>query len=154
MYYKKSNNIVDYICQNGNLKIKNKNEFVIIFHNSKGYDNNYLINTFSEIKNIRINCIGENNDKFKMLHFRIPEKKYSIKVIDNLSFLSGKLDALGKDLETDKTIQLKSHFKSKFVLINNKLLNFPYDYVKKDNLDQVKRVIKSAARCEKTETCT
>ena len=135
LHYKKSNNIVDYICQNCNLKIKNKNEFVIIFHNTKGYDNNYLINTFSEIKNIRMNCIGENNDKFKMLHFRIPEKKYSIKVIDSLSFLSGKLDAIGKDLKNDKKIQLKSHFKSKFLLINNKLPNFPYDYVKKDNLD-------------------
>ena len=56
-----------------------------------------------------------------MLHFRIPDKKYLIKVIDSLSFLSGKLDALGKDLENDKKIQLKSHFKNKFLLINNKL---------------------------------
>ena len=66
LHYKKSNNIVDYICQNCNLKIKNKNELVIIFHNAKNYDNNYLINTFSEIENVRINCIGENDDKFKM----------------------------------------------------------------------------------------
>ena len=115
-------------------QIKNKNELVILFHNSKGYDNNYLINTFLEIENVRINCIGENNDKFKMLKFRIPEKKYSIKVIDSLSFLSGKLDELGKDLENDKKIQLKSHFKSKFKSINNKLPNFPYNYVKRDNL--------------------
>ena len=136
LHYKKSNNIVDYICQNCNLKIKNKNELVILFHNSKGYDNNYLINTFSEIENVRINCIGENNDKFKMLHFRIPEKKYSIKVIDSLSFFSGKLDELGNDLENDKKIQLKSHFKSKFKSINNKLPNFPYNYVKRDNLHE------------------
>ena len=71
-----------------------------------------------------------------MLHFRIPDKKYSIKVIDSLSFLSGKLDELGKDLENDKKIQLKSHFKSKFKSINNKLPNFPYNYVKRDNLDE------------------
>ena len=37
-----------------------------------------------------------------MLQFRIPEKKYSIKVIDSFSFLSCKLDVLGKDLENDK----------------------------------------------------
>ena len=71
-----------------------------------------------------------------MLHFRIPEKKYSIKVIDSLSFLSGKLDELGKDLENDIKIQLKSHFKSKFKSINNKLPNFPYNYVKRDNLHE------------------
>ena len=61
-----------------------------------------------------------------MLQFRIPEKKYSIKVIDSLSFLSSKLDELGKDLENDKKIQLKSHFKSEFKLINNKLPNFQF----------------------------
>ena len=71
-----------------------------------------------------------------MLHFRIPEKKYSIKVIDSLSFLSGKLDELGDDLENDKEIQLKSLFKSKFKSINNKLPNFPYIYVKRDNLHE------------------
>ena len=66
-----------------------------------------------------------------MIQFRIPDKKYSIKVIDSLSFLSSKLDDLGRDLEYDKKIQLKSHFKSKFRLVNKKLSNFPYDYVKK-----------------------
>ena len=136
LHYKTSNNIVDYIYQNCNLKIKNKNELVILFHSSKGYDNNYLINTFIEIENIRINCIGENNDKFKMLQFTIPEKKYSIKVIDSLSFLSSKLDELGKNLENDKKIQLKSHFKSEFKFIKNKLPNFSYNYVRKDTLHE------------------
>ena len=45
-----------------------------------------------------------------MLHFRIPEKKYSIKVIDSLSFLSGKFDELGKDLENDKRNSIKISF--------------------------------------------
>ena len=114
--------------------MKNKNELVIIFHDAINYDNNYLINTFSEIENVRINCIGENDDKFKMLQFRNLEKKYSIKVIYSLSFLSVKLDKLGKDLENDKKIQLKSHFKSQFEFIKNKLSNFPYNYVRKDTL--------------------
>ena len=35
-----------------------------------------------------------------------------------------------------KKIQLKSHFKSKFKSINNKLSNFPYNYVKRDNLHE------------------
>ena len=36
---KKFNNIIDYICNNCNLKIKNAKELIVLFHNSKGYDN-------------------------------------------------------------------------------------------------------------------
>ena len=35
----KKHNIIDYICNNCNLKIKNTKELVVLFHNSKGYDN-------------------------------------------------------------------------------------------------------------------
>ena len=45
-----------------------------------------------------------------MLQFRIPGKKYSIKVIDSLSFLSIKLDELGKDVENDKKNSIKISF--------------------------------------------
>ena len=34
----KKHNIIDYICNNCNLKIKNTKELVVLFHNSKGYD--------------------------------------------------------------------------------------------------------------------
>ena len=77
----KENNIIDYICNNCNLKIKNSKELIVLFHNSKGYDNAYMIDIFSKIENIRINCLAENNQKFKMLNFKIPEKKYNIKII-------------------------------------------------------------------------
>ena len=73
-----------------------------MFHNSKSYDNSYMLNIFSKIKNIRINCIGENYHKFKMLEFHIPDKKYSIRIIDSLSFLSGKLEDSGIELEDKK----------------------------------------------------
>ena len=46
----KENNIIDYICQNCNFKIKNKKELVVFFHNSKGYDNAYMIDVFSKIE--------------------------------------------------------------------------------------------------------
>ena len=82
----KENNIIDYICNNCNLKIKNIKELVVLFHNSKGYDNAYMIDIFSKIENVRINCLSENNGRFKMLNFRIPDKKYNIKIIDSLSF--------------------------------------------------------------------
>ena len=80
----KENNIIDYICNNCNLKIKNSKELIVLFHNSKGYDNSYMIDIFSKIENIRINSLAENNQKFKMLKFKIPGKKYSIKIIDSV----------------------------------------------------------------------
>ena len=39
---KKENNIIDYICNNCNLKIKNSKELIVLFHNAKGYDNSYV----------------------------------------------------------------------------------------------------------------
>ena len=36
---KKENNIIDYICNNCNLKIKNSKELIVLFYNAKGYDN-------------------------------------------------------------------------------------------------------------------
>ena len=129
LHYKSKNNIVDYTCQNCNLKIKNNKQLVILFHNSKGYDNQYMLDVFSKIENIRITCIGENDHKFKMLEFHIPEKNYSIRIIDSLSFLQGKLENLGVELEDDKKIELMKHFKDKFKYIKGKLLNFPYNYV-------------------------
>ena len=53
---KKFNNIIDYICNNCNLKVKNTKELIVLFHNSKGYDNAYMIDIFSKTENIRINC--------------------------------------------------------------------------------------------------
>ena len=90
----KKSNIVDYICNTFNLKIKNSKELVVLFHNSKGYDNSYIINIFATIPDIKITCLAENNERFKMLSFQIKGKKYKIKIIDSLSFLQGKLETL------------------------------------------------------------
>ena len=132
----KENNIIDYICNNCNLKIKNTKELIVLFHNSKEYDNAYLIDIFSKIKNIRINCLAENQERFKMLNFRIPDKKYNIKIIDSLSFLQGKLEDLSKDLDDNLKVMTKEHFKDKFKFVNKKLENFPYDYLNPNNLDE------------------
>ena len=95
-----------------------------------------MLDIFSKIKNARIECIGENDHKFKMLEFHIPEKNYSIRIIDSLSFLQGKLENLGVELEDYKKIELMKQFKDKFRYIKGKLLNFPYNYVRKDTLDE------------------
>ena len=132
----KENNIIDYICNICNLKIKNSKELIVLFHNSKGYDNSYMIDIFSKIKNIKINCLAENNQKFKMLNFKIPEKKYNIKIIDSLSFLQSNLDSLSKDLDDNLKIVTKEHFKNNFEMINKKLENCPYSYINPDNLNE------------------
>ena len=74
----KNNNIIDYICQNCNLKIKNNKELVVFFHNSKGYDNVYMVDIFSKIKNVQISCLAENKQRFKLLTLKIPNRKYKI----------------------------------------------------------------------------
>ena len=132
---KKENNIIDYICNNCNLKIKNSKELIVLFHNAKGYDNSYMLDIFSKIPNIQISCLGQNTEKFKMLKFLIPEKDYSIKITDSLAFLQSNLNDLSKDLDNDLKIITEKHFQDKFELVNKKLENFPYDYVNKDNLE-------------------
>ena len=132
----KENNIIDYICNNCTLKIKNTKELIVLFHNSKGYDNAYMIDIFSKVENIRINCLAENNQKFKMLNFKIPDKKYNIKIVDSHSFLQSDLNSLSKNLDDDLKIITKEHFKNNFEMINKKLENFPYSYINSDNLNE------------------
>ena len=132
----KENNIIDYICNNCNLKIKNSKELIVLFHNSKGYDNAYMIDIFSKIENIRITCLSENKERFKMLNFKIPKKKYNIKIIDSLSFLQSNLDSLSKDLDDDLKMITKEDSKNNFEMINKKLENFLYSYINPNNLDE------------------
>ena len=77
---KKFNNIIDYICNNCNLKIRNTKELIVLFHSSKGYDNSYMIDIFSKIPNIQINCLAQNQERFKMLSFKIPNKNIKLKL--------------------------------------------------------------------------
>ena len=130
----KENNIISYICNNCNLKIKPNKELIVMFHNAKSYDNAYMIDTFSKIKNITINVLPQTQEKFKMITFRIPEKKYSIKIIDSLSFLQGNLEDLSKDLDDRLKFVTKNNFNDKFPLMIRKLENFPYMYVNPDTL--------------------
>ena len=132
----KKENIIDYICNTCNLKIKNSKELVVLFHNSKGYDNSYMINIFAKIPDIKISTIAENNEKFKMLSFQFKNKKYKIKIIDSLAFLQSNLDSLSKDLDDELKIITKKHFNKNFKFVNKKLENFPYNFLNPNNLEQ------------------
>ena len=115
---KKENNIIDFICNNCNLKIKNSKELIVLFHNAKGYDNSYMLDILSKIPNIQISCLGQNTEKFKMLKFIITNKDYSIKIIDSLAFLPSNLNDLSNDLDNDLKIITKNHFQDKFEMVN------------------------------------
>ena len=93
-----------------------------------------MLDIFSKIPNIQINCLGQNTEKFKMLKFLIPDKDYSIKIIDSLAFLQSNLNDLSKDLDDNLKIITKKHFKDKFEMVNKKLENFPYNYVNSKTL--------------------
>ena len=94
-----------------------------------------MLDIFSKIPNIQISCLRQNTEKFKMLKFLIPNKSYSIKVIDSLAFLQSKLDDLSNDLDNDLKIVTKNHFQDKFEMIIKKLENFSYNYVNPENLE-------------------
>ena len=117
------------------MKIKNSKELIVLFHNAKGYDNSYMLDIFSKISNTHISCLGQNTEKFMMLKFSIPNKDYSIKIIDSLAFLQSNVDDLSKELDNDLKIVTKNHFQNKFELVNKKLENFPYNFVNKNNLE-------------------
>ena len=132
----KENNIIDYVCQNCNFRIRNKKELVVFFHNSKGYDNAYIIDVFSKIENIKIECLAENKQRFKLLTLKIPNIKYEIKIVDSLSFLQSNLNDLSSELDNNLKILTKQEFDDKFEFVNKKLENFPYDYLNPDNLHE------------------
>ena len=71
-----------------------------------------------------------------MLNFRIPDKKYNIKIIYSLSFLQGKLEDLSKDLDDELKVITKNHFKDKFKFVNKKMENYPYNYLNPNNLNE------------------
>ena len=94
-----------------------------------------MLDIFSKISNIQISCLGQNTKKFKMLKFLIPNKDYSIKIIDSLAFLQSGLNDLSKDLDNDLKIVTKNYFQDKFEMVNKKLENFPYNHVNPENLE-------------------
>ena len=93
-----------------------------------------MLDIFSKIENIKIKTLGHNQDKFKMIEFRIPGKGYCLKMIDSLSFLQPNLNSLSKELDDEFKIITKEHFGDNFEMVNKKLENFPYDYINENNL--------------------
>ena len=117
------NNLKKYyenLDDNGEIKIIYKQNY----NSGRYYSDQFsLQNMFNEVRSSIIHIII------------IPEKDYSIKIIDSLAFLQSNLDSLSKDLDDDLKIITKKHFQDKFEMVNKKLENFPYNYVNPKNLE-------------------
>ena len=142
-------NILGYICQNCNLQIKNKKEIPIIFHNGMNCYNSILLNGMSKFKPI-INCIGITSEKFKSIEFKFKEYEmdddgeaheikgnYSLRVIDSYNLIMGSLNNLSSNLNNKYKHETKKQFKDNFEIINKKM-NFPYEWINEDNLNNKK----------------
>ena len=95
-----------------------------------------MIDVFSKIENVKIETLAENKQKFKLLTLKIPNKKYKNKIVDSLAFLQSNLNDLSVELDNDLKILTKQEFNDKFEFVNKKLENFPYDYLKPNNLNE------------------
>ena len=113
------------------------------------YDNAILSNGMSKLKPM-INCIGITSEKFKSIEFKFKEyemnddveaheikRNYSLRVIDSYNLIMGSLDNLSSNLNNKYKFETKKEFKDNFEIINKKM-NFPYEWINKDNLNNEK----------------
>ena len=87
------NNILDFICRECNLQIKNDKVIPIFFFNGMKYDNSIILKSLCDIykDEITLKCIGNTCESFKMVHFKFKNMKYSFKLLDICNFIKGSL---------------------------------------------------------------
>ena len=129
------NNILDFICRECNLQIKNNNKIPLFFFNGSKYDNSIILKSLSEIYNeeITIDCIGNSSECFKSIDFRFKNMKYSFKLLDISNFIKGSLSSLSENLSDEYKIITKRHFPNNFELLKQKAC-FPYGWITKENI--------------------
>ena len=93
-------NILDFICRECNLQIKNDKSIPIYFFNGMKYDNRILLKSLCDIykDEMTLNCVGNSCESFKMIDFKFENMKYSFKLLDVCNFLKGSLSDLSKNL--------------------------------------------------------
>ena len=131
----RKNNIIDYICREFNLQIKNNKTIPMYFFNGQKYDNSIILKTICNIfkNNVTLNVIGNSCESFKMINFKFKKIKYSLKLLDMCNFIKGYLSKLSKNLNNKDKFITKEHFKDNFELLNEKTC-FPYEFITKENI--------------------
>ena len=128
----RKNNIIDYICRECNLQIKNNKSIPMYFFNGQKYDNSIILNSICGIfkNNVNLNCIGNSCESFKMIDFKFKKIKYSFKLLDMCNFIKGSLIDLSKNLNDKDKFITKENFSNNFELLKYKTC-FPYEFIKK-----------------------
>ena len=131
----KENNILDFICRECNLQIRNDKTISLYFFNGMKYDNSILLKSLSDIykDEMTLNCIGNSCEYFKMINFKFKNMKYSFKLLDICNFSKGSLSQLSEKLPDKDKIITKKHFSDNFELLKEKAC-FPYEWLTKENL--------------------
>ena len=126
------NNIIAYICRECNLQIKNNKTIPMYFFNGMKYDNSIILKSICDIfKDVKLNCIGNSCESFKMIEFKFKKLKYSLKILDMTNFIKGSLGDLSKNLNDRNKIITKEHFSDN--LLKNKAC-FPYEWLTGENI--------------------
>ena len=128
-------NVLDFICRECNLQIKNNKAIPLYFFNGSRYDNSLLLRSLCDIyKNeIIIKCIGDSAGSFKCIQFKFKNMKYSFKLLDISNFIKGSLLSLSENLSDEYKIITKRHFPDNFELLKEKTC-FPYEWLNNQNL--------------------
>ena len=131
----KKSNLLDFICRECNLQIKNDKVIPIFFFNGMKYDNSIILKSLCDIykDEITLKCIGNTCESFKMVHFKFKNMKYSFKLLDICNFIKGSLLNLSDKLLDKNKLVTKKHFPDNFDLLKTKI-SFPYEYLTKENM--------------------
>ena len=80
--FRNKNNIIAYICRECNLQIKNNKTIPMYFFNGQKYDNSIILKSICNIfKDVKLNCIGNSCESFKMIDFKFKKIKIFFKNI-------------------------------------------------------------------------
>ena len=129
------NSILGFKCRECTLQIKNDKSILMYFFNGMKYDNSILLKSLCDIykDKMRLNCIGNSCESFKMIDFKFKNMKYSFKLLDICNFIKGSLSELSKNLLDKDKIITKQHFPDNSELLKEKTC-FPYEWLTKENL--------------------
>ena len=111
-----------------NLKMQQQKRVIVFFHNAKGYDNHFLIESLASHPHVgEIDVLGQTSEKYT----RMSTSRFIIQ--DSMSHLIGSLDSLSSSLRqrgVDGFDLVRSEFPDdrKFECCLRKLV-YPYDYI-------------------------
>ena len=143
LLYGKFRGAAHSIC---NIRYKTPKEILVVFHYGSKYDCHFIINQLEKEFDDRLECLGENTEKY--ITFSVPIKKeldnnktvtYKLKFIDSFRFMSTSLSSLADNLseiyrKECNVCEERRKIKSvcNFIGLENKKLNYKCKECKKD----------------------